>query len=61
MTYTGGTPNARACIEQLKQLNALVDVYSNEWLAANPDYCDFYPEDLMNTNANRKELVLATC
>lgn len=46
MTYTGGTPNARACIEQLKQLDALVDVYSNEWLAANPDYCDFYPEDL---------------
>lgn len=46
MTYTGETPNARSCIDQLKQLNALVDVYSNEWLAANPDYCDFYPEDL---------------
>ena len=46
MTYTGGTPTAQACIAQLKAKGALVDVYSNEWLAANPDYCDFYPEDL---------------
>ena len=47
MAYEGGTPNAQSCIEQLKQLDALVDVYSNEWLAANPDYYDFYPEDLV--------------
>ena len=46
MTYTGGTPNARACIEHLRSIGALVDVYSNEWLAANPDYGGFYPEDL---------------
>lgn len=46
MTYTGGTSNARACIEHLRSIGALVDVYSNEWLAANPDYGGFYPEDL---------------
>ena len=47
MTYKGGTPTAQSCIEQLKDLEALVDIYSKEWLAANPDYCDFYPEDLV--------------
>jgi hypothetical protein len=46
MTYTGGTSTAQACIDQLKAKGALVDVYSNEWLAANPDFCEFYPEDL---------------
>lgn len=46
MTYKGGTSTAKSCIEKLKQFNALVDVYSNEWLAANPDYGGFYPEDL---------------
>jgi hypothetical protein len=46
MKYKGGTPTAHACIEQLKQLSALVDVYSNEWLSANPDFCYFYSEDL---------------
>ena len=47
MTYKGGTPTAQSCIEQLKDLDVLVDIYSKEWLAANPDYCDFYPEDLV--------------
>jgi hypothetical protein len=36
MTYKGGTPTAESCIEQLKDLEALVDIYSKEWLAANP-------------------------
>lgn len=54
MTYKGGTPNARACIEQLKQLDALVDVYSDEWLAANSDYCDFYPDDLVEYQLKSK-------
>lgn len=48
MTYKGGTSTAKSCIEKLKQFNALVDVYSNEWLAANPDYSDFYPVDLVD-------------
>ena len=54
MTYTGGTPHARACIENLKSEGALVDVYSNEWLAANPDYCDFYPDDLVEYQRKSK-------
>jgi hypothetical protein len=54
MTYTGGTPNARACIEGLSSTGALVDIYSNEWLAANPDYCDFYPEDLVEYQRRSK-------
>jgi hypothetical protein len=37
MTYKGGTPTAQSCIEQLKDLEALVDIYSKEWLAANPE------------------------
>jgi hypothetical protein len=54
MTYKGGTPTAQSCIEQLKKLEALVDVYSNEWLAANPDYCDFYHEDLVEYQRKSK-------
>ena len=46
MAYQGGTVAARECISKLKQLGALVDVYSHEWLAANPDFDYFGADDL---------------
>lgn len=54
MEYKGGTLEARACISQLQALGALVDVYSHEWLAANPDYYDFYTEDLADYQSKSK-------
>ena len=48
MAYKGGTRNVKICIERLKELNLLIDVYSNEWLAKNHDFCDFYQEDLVD-------------
>lgn len=38
MPYTGGTPAAQACIKQLTELGALVDVYSKQWLDAHPNF-----------------------
>lgn len=38
MPYTGGTPAAQACIKQLTELGALVDVYSKHWLDAHPNF-----------------------
>lgn len=46
MAYQGGTVAARECIFKLKQLGALVDAYSHEWLAANPDFDYFSTDDL---------------
>ena len=42
MPYTGGTPAAQACIKQLTELGALVDIYSKQWLDAHPScpYCN---------------------
>lgn len=48
MGYSGGTVAARECISKLKQIGALVDVYSNEWVEANPDFNYFVAEDLEN-------------
>ena len=46
MAYQGGTVAARECISKLKQLGALVDVYSHEWLTANPDFYYCSTDDL---------------
>jgi hypothetical protein len=46
MAYQGGTVAARECISQLKQMGALADVYSHEWLASNPDFIYFGADDL---------------
>lgn len=54
MSYKGGTPKAQACLERLKELGSLVDVYSHAWLVSNPDYCDFYAEDLVEYQRKSK-------
>ena len=46
MAYQGGTVAARECISKLKQLGALVDVYSHEWLATQPQHVYFGADDL---------------
>lgn len=46
MTYTGGTAAARECIAKLTELGALVDVYSKQWLSANPDFSYFTEDEL---------------
>ena len=46
MAYKGGTRDVKICIERLKELELLIDVYSNEWLAKKHDFCDFYQESL---------------
>ncbi len=46
MAYTGGTAAARECIAKLTELGALVDVYSKQWLSANPDFSYFTEDEL---------------
>lgn len=46
MAYQGGTVAARECISKLSQLGALVDVYSHEWLAIQPQHEYFSDDDL---------------
>ena len=46
MAYQGGTVAAGECISKLKQLGALVDVYSYEWLATQPQDVYFGTGDL---------------
>ena len=45
MAYRGGTAAAQKCITQLSELGALVDVYSQSWLATHPDFTYFTAED----------------
>ena len=45
MAYTGGTAAAQECISQLAALGALVDIYSQSWLATHPDSTYFTAED----------------
>ncbi len=47
MPYLGGTIAAKNCITQLTALGALVDIYSNNWLAKKPDFTYFSEEDLV--------------
>lgn len=67
MAYQGGTDAVRECISKLKQLGALVDVYSHQWLAANPNFSYFYTEDLdlyqqkSNNLCIGHLLVISTC
>lgn len=46
MPYTGGTKAAQNAIDQLQQLGALINVYSNEWLSKNPKFPSFGTEEL---------------
>ena len=46
MVYSGGTPAAQKCIAELTALGALVDIYSNTWLAENSSRADYSMEDL---------------
>lgn len=46
MAYQGGTVAARECISKLKQMGALIDVYSHEWLAIQPEHIYFGADDL---------------
>lgn len=46
MAYQGGTVAARECISKLKQMGALVDVYSHEWLGIQPEHIYFGADDL---------------
>jgi hypothetical protein len=61
MGYSGGTVAARECISKLKQIGALVDVYSNEWVEANPDFNYFVAEDLENYQKESTTNALITC
>ena len=51
MPYTGGTPAAQACIKQLTELGALVDVYSKQWLDAHPNFPYCSADDLAEYQA----------
>lgn len=51
MPYTGGTPAALACIKQLTELGALVDVYSKQWLGAHPNFLYCSSDDLADYQA----------
>lgn len=51
MPYTGGTPAALACIKQLTELGALVDVYSKQWLGAHPNFPYCSADDLAEYQA----------
>ncbi|MFM7012802.1 MAG: hypothetical protein ACKO0Z_26330 [Betaproteobacteria bacterium] len=51
MPYTGGTPAAQACIKQLTELGALVDVYSKQWLDAHPNFPYCSADDLTEYQA----------
>jgi len=51
MPYSGGTPAAQACIKQLTELGALVDVYSKQWLDAHPNFPYFSADDLAEYQA----------
>ena len=54
MPYTGGTHAAQACIKQLKELGALVDVYSKQWLDAHPNFPYCSADDLTDYQATSK-------
>jgi len=63
MPYTGGTPAALACIKQLTELGALVDVYSKQWLDAHPNfpYCtvdDLAEYQVTSSNACEGHLLI---
>jgi hypothetical protein len=46
MAYVGGTKEAQTCIKKLKEIGALVDVYSKQWLDAHPDFPYCSTDDL---------------
>jgi len=46
MIYKGGTDAANTSLTELKNLGALVDVYTKDWLDSNPDYQYFSHDDL---------------
>lgn len=46
MIYKGGTDAAKTSLSELKNLGALVNVYTKEWLDSNPDYQYFSHDDL---------------
>lgn len=52
MPYSGGTPAAQACIKQLTELGALVDVYSKQWLDAHPNFPYCSADDLAEYQAS---------
>jgi len=54
MIYKGGTQAGRNCISKLTQLGALVDVYSNQWLARNPNFYFFDEYDLADYQRKSK-------
>lgn len=51
MPYTGGTHAAQACIKQLTELGALVDVYSKQWLDGHPNFPYCSADDLAEYQA----------
>lgn len=54
MIYKGGTDVANTSLRELKNLGALVDVYTKEWLDFNPDYQYFSHDDLDDYQAKSK-------
>ena len=46
MAYVSESPAVQKCVAELSALGALVDVYSEEWLNAHPDFPDFNVADL---------------
>lgn len=54
MPYTGGTPAAQACIKQLTELGALVDVYSKQWLETHQNFPYCSADDLAEYQATSR-------
>ena len=54
MIYKGGTDAANTSLRELKNLGALVDVYTKDWLNSNPDYQYFTHDDLDDYQAKSK-------